>query len=203
LRKKAVKKLETAGFEKLFSRAQIDEHLNRHSDDRKKLKEIEARIFKAGTAFANSTYCQLRSLKKEQAYAVNSVRLHEYYFTSLGGEAAEPPPEMLQALNRDFVSEQEWQEQFVALGMCSRGWVVLGFDLTGGKLQNYFTDDHTEGVWLVLPLLVMDVCEHAYCRDYADRLSYINDFVRNIDWKGVCARYRAARELYGQYGKIF
>jgi Fe-Mn family superoxide dismutase len=38
-----------------------------------------------------------------------------------------------------------------------------------------------------IPLLVMDVWEHAYLLDYkpAERASYIEAFFANIDWKSV------------------
>ncbi|MCL6638689.1 MAG: Fe-Mn family superoxide dismutase [Firmicutes bacterium] len=195
--------MKTAGMEGLFSKEQIEEHLGSHYLEQvKRLKEIEARICKAGTAFANSTYCDLRALKKALVYAENSIRLHECYFTSLGGAAPGPCSELLHGLGRDFGSEQEWEEQFVALGLCSRGWVVLGFDLRNGRLCNYLADDPAEGAWLVLPLLVLDVCEHAYCRDYFDRLAYIKAFIAHIDWNVVSRRYSAAREMY-LCGKAF
>lgn len=110
---------------------------------------------------------------------------------------------MRRALARDFGSEQEWEEQFLALGMCSRGWVVLGFDLNRGRLCNFLADSYSEGVWSVLPLLVMDVSEHAYYRDFHHRRPYIETFIGGIDWRADQEKLGAAEEIYSRYGKYF
>lgn len=197
--------MKTAGPKKLvFSREQLEEHLTRHyTAHTAKLKEIEARVHRAGTACPDDTYCSLRSLKKEQVYAANSVRLHHTYFAGLVGGKTAQPPEIRSALARDFGSEQEWEEQFLALGMCSRGWAVLGFDLNRGRLCNFLADFHSEGVWSVLPLLVLDVCEHAYCRDFPARRTYIEAFISGVNWRAVHEKFCAAEEIYNRYGELF
>ncbi|MCL6479992.1 MAG: Fe-Mn family superoxide dismutase, partial [Peptococcaceae bacterium] len=168
-----------------------------------KLREIDARLIRVDISSVDPVYCQLRSLKKEQAYATNSVRMHDYFFENLGGEECEPCPELISALNKDFGSLQEWERQFKALGLCSRGWVVLGFDLKEGKLQNYFSDDHSEGIWSVLPILVLDVYEHAYCLDYSSRVVYIEEFMKKVEWRIVRKRFRTAKEIFKQSNSIF
>jgi Fe-Mn family superoxide dismutase len=135
------------------------EHLKEHHKlypavQKSKIREIEARLLRVDTVCVDPTYCPLRSLKKEYAYALNSVRLHNSYFENIGEPGSKPSPELVNVIERYFGSFEEWEMQFTALALCSRGWVILGFDLTDGALRNFFADDHSEGVWSVIPLLV-------------------------------------------------
>lgn len=168
-----------------------------------KIKEIKARLIKTDTACVDPTYCPLRSLKKEHAYALNSVRLHDYFFGNIGGEDSQPSVELKSMLDRDFGSLEEWEKQFSALAMCSRGWVVLGFDLKEGMLRNFFADDHSEGVWSVLPLLVLDVYEHAYCSVFPSRSDYVEKFLKCVYWEAVNRRLKGAKEIFKNVCLIF
>jgi Fe-Mn family superoxide dismutase len=186
-----------------LSREYLDEHYRLYPEAHQvKIKEIEARLLRTDLACVDTTYCPLRSLKKEYAYALNSVRLHDYYLGNIGEAGSQPSPELLSMLERDFGSTQEWEKQFFALAMCSRGWVVLGFDLREGVLRNFFTDDHSEGVWSVLPLLVLDVYEHAYYAVYPSRSDYIDTFLKYLNWEVVNRRLTVAREAFIKISSI-
>lgn len=187
-----------------FSKEHLEEHYRLYpAAHLVKIKEIEARLIRTDTACADPTYCPLRSLKKEHAYALNSVRLHDYFFGNIGGEDSQPSAELRSMLDRDFGSVEEWEKQFFALAMCSRGWVVLGFDLKEGLLRNFFADDHSEGVWSVLPLLVLDVYEHAYCAVFSSRGAYVESFLKNVCWDVVNRRIKVAREVFKNICAIF
>ncbi|MFX4262265.1 Fe-Mn family superoxide dismutase [Pelotomaculum propionicicum] len=181
-----------------FSKELLEEHYARYpAVHENKIKEIEARLLKADTVLANTTYCPLRSLKMEHTHALNSVKLHKCFFKNITqGAATQPSLEMLGMLERVFGSPQEWEKQFFALAMCARGWVVLGFDLEDGTLRNYFSDSHAEGVWSVFPLLVLDVFEHAYCTAFPSRSDYVREFLRRVDWAEVSRRLHAAMNMY-------
>ena len=64
---------------------------------------------------------------------------------------------------------------------------MLGHSFYDEKLHNYCLDSHNFNVpSCVIPILVMDVYEHAYVIDYGvKRPPYIDVFLKNIDWK-VC-----------------
>ncbi|OPZ75438.1 MAG: Superoxide dismutase (Fe) [Firmicutes bacterium ADurb.Bin456] len=180
-----------------ISREHLEEHYKLYPAVHKtKIKEIEARLIRVDKACVDPTYCPLRSLKKEYAYALNSVRLHDLYFENTGEAGSKPSPELVSAMEQYFGSLQEWEEQFSALALCSRGWVILGLDLTDGSLKNFFADDHSEGVWSVIPLLVLDVYEHAYCQVFKTRSDYIKSFFKGIKWKTVNRRLNAAKKIF-------
>ena len=158
----------------------------------KKSQEIEEKLKKVDLSSANGTHSELRELKLEETFAVNGVKLHEGYFDNMipGGS----PSTSLRANNqifdliiRDFGSYDNWEKEFKAMGLCARGWVVLGYDLDEKKLKNILCDSHNQGgVWNMVAILIMDVYEHAYFLDYATaRKSYIEAFFTNIDWDFV------------------
>ncbi|MDD4334094.1 MAG: Fe-Mn family superoxide dismutase [Desulfotomaculaceae bacterium] len=181
-----------------FSKELLDEHYAHYpAVHQNKIKEIEARLLKADTAMANTTYCPLRSLKIEHTQALNSVKLHKYFFENITqGAATQPSLEMLGLMERIFGSLQEWEKKFFALAMCARGWVMLGFDLEEGRLRNYFSDSHAEGVWSVLPLLVLDVYEHAYYTAFPSRSDYVKEFLKHVNWAVVSKRLNTAINMY-------
>lgn len=161
----------------------------------KKVNEIRAALPSADLAKANATWSDLREMKLEEGFAVNGVVLHERYFANLvaGGAAASGAAK--EWIDADFGSFEKWAAEFTALGMCSRGWVVLAFDMKDGRLHNYLADMHNQGgVWGAIPLLVLDVYEHAYFLDYATaRKKYLETFMANIDWT-------AANDIIAKYG---
>jgi Fe-Mn family superoxide dismutase len=71
------------------------------------------------------------------------------------------------------------------------GWVVLCFDYMSGRLFNVWINEHDVGHLAgAVPLLVMDVFEHAYMTDYGlKRADYIGAFFAAIDWATVTDRY--------------
>ncbi len=163
----------------------------------KKVNEIRAALASADPAKANATFSDLRELKIEEGFALNGVKLHEAYFDNMSPEAAAPSGTVAGWIAEDFGSHEKWATDFAACGIASRGWVVLALDLDDGKLHNYVCDLHNQGgVWGAIPLLVLDVYEHAYFLDYATaRKKYVDVFMRQIDWKvadAIVARYGLA-----------
>ena len=56
-------------------------------------------------------------------------------------------------------------------------------------MHNVWMADHTVSLAGSLPLLIMDMYEHAYQMDYgADAKAYIDAFFKNINWEEVGVR---------------
>jgi len=152
----------------------------------KKINEIRQKLASVDKTTANATYSDLRELKVEETFALNGVKLHESYFEDLGGDG-KAHGQALTLIERDFGSFEKWAEEFKAEGLTSRGWVVLAYDLDEKRLFNVVCDLHNQGgIWASVPILVLDVYEHAYFIDYATgRKSYIEAFMKNINWKAM------------------
>ena len=144
---------------------------------------------------ANQTYSQLRGLKDGETFAVNGVYLHEYYFDVLGGDG-QASGSLVDALAAQFGSIENFIAYFSACGMAARGWVVLCWDTKEQALRVYTGDAHNQGgVWGCLPLLVLDVYEHAYFIDTgSDRKTYIENFWKNLNWEKANALFEAANK---------
>ncbi|OGL87288.1 hypothetical protein A3I40_03895 [Candidatus Uhrbacteria bacterium RIFCSPLOWO2_02_FULL_48_12] len=165
-----------------------------------KMQEIAEKLtaFEKGEGLdtANQTYSALRALKDGETFAVNGVYLHEYYFNILGG-GGKPSGALADALAEKYGPLDNFLNYFKACGIAARGWAVLCWDTHGADLQIYTGDAHNQGgVWGAIPIIVLDVYEHAYFIDYgSDRAKYIDDYFQNLNWDAANAVYAMARQI--------
>lgn len=156
-------------------------------------KKLEPLATGGDVSSANQTFSELRALKDGETFAVNGVYLHEWYFEVLGGDGR-PAGVLADALTAQYGSVDNFLAYFSACGMAARGWVVLCWDTHDQALRIYTGDAHNQGgVWGCLPIIVLDVYEHAYFIDYgSDRKAYIADFWKNLNWEKANALYETA-----------
>jgi superoxide dismutase, Fe-Mn family len=137
----------------------------------------------------------INGLKREELVALNSTLLHELYFASLGGEGR-PTKTMAEAFTRDFGSVQNWRTQFSAMGYAlggGSGWVLLSWVPRDGRLINQYASDHSQSIAGAIPILALDMYEHAYHIDFgANVQGYVDTFLRNVDWQAVEGRFEDA-----------
>lgn len=169
----------------------------------KKVGEIRAALAGFDPAKANATWSDLREAKVEEVFALNGVVLHERYFDNLKSGGAKPEGVIAKWLEQDFGGYEKWAAEAVGCGLAARGWVVLAFDLNDGKLHNYVCDRHDQGgVWGAVPLMVIDVYEHAYFLDYATaRKKYLEALLADLDWSvanGIIERMGLGRYRGGK-----
>jgi len=133
------------------------------------------------------------ALKRRFAWEFDGMVLHELYFENLGGKSPlQTKSALYKAIEKDFGSFEKWRQNFFATGMIRGiGWVILYIDPINKQLHNIWVDDHhINHIAGGVPLLVMDVWEHAYITEYGlNRGGYIDAFYKNIDWKAVETRY--------------
>ncbi len=139
---------------------------------------------------SNITFSFYRELKRGETFALNGVILHELYFENIGGNTKDPDQATMSMLEESFGSVQKWQEDFIATAKASRGWAVLCLDQRSMRLRNISLDAHDVGnIAYSAPALVLDMYEHAYFLQYADKKAdYINAFLKNINWNVVGER---------------
>ena len=134
-------------------------------------------------------------LKRRFGWEFNGMRLHELYFGNLTKEKRkqESAPKLAKKLAEEFGSADAWEKDFRATGaMRGIGWVVLYYDTAGKRLFNMWINEHDGGHPSgCVPLVVMDVFEHAFITDYGlKRADYINAFMASLDWKEAEARFQ-------------
>ena len=145
---------------------------------------------------------EIRALKQEELTAVGSVALHELYFASLGlGSSGftgdgKIPEAVSAALSQSFGSVAGWQREFVAIAQSlsgRSGWVLLSYSRRDGRLYNQIAFDHSQAMMDAVPVLALDMYEHAYHLEFgANATAYVDAFIRNIDWQATGSRLFAA-----------
>lgn len=183
-----------------LSSNQMEQHLKLYKGYVTKTKEInallEASDILAQTPAANATYSPLRELLMEQSFALNGVIYHELYFGNLGGSGGEPTGDLKAAVEARWGSVGKFVDFMKAAGKCMRGWVIVGWNTRDAALHTYGLDMHN--MWSpagVVPVVALDVYEHAYMIDYGiNRANYLDAFMKNIDWEVCGKRFAAAHK---------
>lgn len=126
-------------------------------------------------------------LKRRFGWEWNGMRMHEYYFGNMtkGGKPIDKDTNMYKKIVEDFGSYEDWEKDFRGVGsMRGIGWTVLYYDMMEGRLFNTWINEHDVGhLCGAVPLLVMDVFEHAFMLDYGvKKAGYIDAFFNAIDW---------------------
>ena len=167
-----------------ISRTTIEAHYRLYQGYVAKRNEILGRLAEVDLASANQVYSDVRALKVDLTFAIGGIKNHEIYFEHLGGEGGDPGDAAGVLIERDFGSAEAWRADLKATGLAARGWAWTAYDWDEGRLFNYVGDaQNTFPVWNATPLVALDVYEHAYFLDYqTDRGTYIDAFLRNLDW---------------------
>jgi Fe-Mn family superoxide dismutase len=174
-----------------FSEAMLQNHFTLYHGyvtNVNKLMEALDTLLKEG----NSARPEYAEMKRRLGWEFNGMRLHELYFENMGGaEKSVPDSKLLEKLTAAFGSREAWETDFRGTGaMRGIGWVCLYLDKTNGRLMNVWINEHDVGHPTgCIPLLIMDVFEHAYMLDYGlKRALYIDAFFDAINWAVVSAR---------------
>src|SRR6478735_1934445 len=172
----------------------IDMHLSLYEGYVKATNALQVRIaefLRAGQVDQEESP-DYSELTRRLGFEFNGMVLHEYYFENLTKGGAKKPGQgssFVKAAEDSFGTYDRWKLDFSSVGkMRGVGWAMCYANPHSGRLSNHWVSLHEHGtVAGFIPILVMDVWEHAYLLDYkpAERASYIEAFFSNIDWKTV------------------
>lgn len=128
--------------------------------------------------------------KRRFGWEFNGMRLHEYYFDNMtkNKSLADKNSNLFQKISKQFGNYENWRKDFKSTAtMRGIGWTILYYDKESDKLFNTWINEHDLGHLAgAVPLLVMDVFEHAFITDYGlKRADYIDAFFETIDWTKV------------------
>ena len=188
-----------------ISKQTMEDHYKLYEGYVKKTNECRKILteFDYGEIEGNQVYSPLRSVAVDYTFALLGFKNHDLYFGHLGGDGGEPTGDFADQLGSEFPGGLDaWNDAVRKAASAARGWVMVGYDLNDGSLFNYIMD--TQNLWAVynmVPVLAIDVYEHAYARDFGatpdGRKQYVEAFFRNLDWDHVnrqLAQARAAKE---------
>ncbi len=168
---------------------QLSQHMELYKGYVNKRNEIAKTLKKVDPSKASGvTYSKYRSLKTAETFAMNGDILHRLYFQNISEKKSQKPGEqMMNLIIEAFGSLESFKNDLFACASSSRGWVLTGYSLDDNMIHNFLLDAHNQTVpVLVMPLLVLDVYEHAYFLDFGTkRPSYVQLFWSNINWDVV------------------
>lgn len=132
-------------------------------------------------------------LVRRLGWEYNGMRLHEYYFDNMTKNPTQlSSGRLYDSLGSAFGGFDAWKKNFMAVGgMRGIGWVIAFHDPANDQITNHFVAEHDIGnIAGFNPIVVMDVWEHAYLRDYkpAEKSKYIESFFANINWSACESR---------------
>ena len=188
-----------------ISRKTMEDHRKLYEGYIKKTNSLRKMLNDPGIyEEGNQVFSQLRAVSVDYTFALLGYKNHDIYFGHLGGEGGEDPQgDFAETVEAEYPGGVEMWKQAIRKGaMSARGWVMVGYDLNDGSIFNYLMD--TQNLWAVynmVPILALDVYEHAYARDFGatpdGRGEYVEAFFRNLDWDHVnrqLAQAKAARQ---------
>jgi Fe-Mn family superoxide dismutase len=188
-----------------ISKQTMEDHFKLYEGYAKKANECRKLLngFEYSDIEGNQVYSQLRAVSVDYTFALLGFKNHDLYFGHLGGDGGDPTGRFAELVESEFHGGvEEWQQAVRKAASAARGWVMVGYDLNDGSIFNYIMD--TQNLWSVynmVPVLALDVYEHAYVRDYGatpdGRKQYVEAFFRNLDWDHVnrqLAQAEAAKE---------
>jgi Fe-Mn family superoxide dismutase len=136
--------------------------------------------------------------EREAAFNGSGHFLHCIFWTSMRPNGGGNPPDALaQALEADLGGVDAFKKQFSAAAAAveGSGWAVLAYEPIAGQMRVLQAEKHQNLTqWGVVPLLVLDVWEHAYYLKYQNRRpDYIAAWWNVVNWDDVSRRLTAAK----------
>ena len=153
----------------------------------------------AGLAEARDSgnLANVNKLEKDLAFNLGGHVNHSIFWTNLSPNGGDKPTGDLEsAIDDAFGSFDRFQAHFTAtaMGVQGSGWAVLAWDSLGQRpiIAQFFDQQGNLPAGLV-PLLMLDVWEHAYYLDYKNvRADYVKAFWNIVDWANVQTRLSTA-----------
>ena len=144
----------------------------------------------------------VNKLEKDLAFNLGGHVNHSIFWTNLSPDGGDKPTgELASAIDDHFGSFDKFQAHFTAtaLGVQGSGWAVLAWDSLGQRpIVVQFFDQQGNLPAGIVPLLMLDVWEHAYYLDYKNvRADYVKAFWNIANWENAQARFAAATEKTG------
>ena len=169
-------------------------------------KHHNAYVTGANTALAQladareaGDYAWVNKLEKDLSFNLGGHINHSIFWTNLSPDGGDKPTgDLAAAIDDQFGSFDKFTAHFTAtaLGVQGSGWAVLAWDSIGQKLIIVqFFDQQGNLPAGIVPLLMLDVWEHAYYLDYRNvRADYVKAFWNIANWENVQQRFSVARE---------
>jgi len=136
---------------------------------------------------------------KKLSFHLSSHILHSIFWTNLTNKKTEPTGDLLKRIEKDFSSFDKMQGLIAKISKSveGSGWGILAYQPFSDKLVVLQCENHQKlTVWGAVPVLVIDVWEHAYYLKYKNkRAEFVDALMNIINWDNVAQRLDIALKL--------
>lgn len=149
---------------------------------------------KMSQARAKGEFATINQLQKDLAFNLSGHFLHSLFWQNMSpAGGGKPSGDLARAIETTFGGYAGFSSQFEAAAakLQGSGWVSLAWEPLGKQLMVEQVLDHQENIGNgTLPILVMDMWEHAYYLQYQNRKAdWVAAFWELVNWDDVAQRY--------------
>ena len=151
----------------------------------------------------SGNYEQIDYWEKKLAFHTSGHLLHSLFWTNMApvGNGGKPSAALQRAAQAAFAGIDKMKQQLAAAAKSveGSGWGILGWDRFSQALTVLQCENHQkQAIWSTIPLLVVDVWEHAYYLRYQNRRGdFIKAWFNVVNWQDVSERLEQARAVGG------
>ena len=139
----------------------------------------------------------VNKLQKDLAFNLGGHINHSVFWKNLTPNGGDAEGELLAAISEYFGSYDAFKAHFTAAAMTIQGsgWAYLAWDSIGNRMIIGQLYDQQGNLAIgTLPLLMLDMWEHAFYLDYQNvKADYVKAFWNIINWEDVAARFASVK----------
>jgi Fe-Mn family superoxide dismutase len=159
-----------------------------------------ATLEKLSKARSDDDFDTLNQLQKNLAFHVSGHVLHSVFWTNMSPDGGgKPEGELAAAIDEHLGSYDGFKGQLsqAAVNVQGSGWGALAWEPMAQRLVVEQVYDHQGNIGNgTVPLLVLDMWEHAYYLDYKNvKADWVTAFWEVVAWPDVAARFSRVRDL--------
>jgi superoxide dismutase, Fe-Mn family len=156
------------------------------------LNNAEAKLSEARE---KGDFALIKHWERELAFHGSGHLLHTLFWMNMSPDGGGTPTGiLLERINQDFGSFEGFKKQFTAAAVAveGSGWALLVWNSEFGKLEILQAEKHQNLTqWGVVPLLTVDVWEHAYYLKFQNkRAAWIEAWWNIVNWEDVSQRFQ-------------
>lgn len=156
---------------------------------------------KINEMLGNGDFGLVKHWQRELAFHGSGHFLHTIFWNNMSKDGGTMSNELAKLIQKSFDNDDTLREYFVAAAskVEGSGWGILAYQPITDKLVVLQAEKHQNlGQWVSIPILVVDVWEHAYYLRYQNQRSeYIQKWWTIINWENVSERLKYLRAAFG------
>jgi len=187
-----------AALEPHYSARLLELHHNKHHAAY--VAGANTTVEKLAEAREKNDFAAINQLEKNLAFHLSGHVLHSLFWRNLSSRGGgEPERDLADAVRESFGSFKGLSSQLeqAALNIQGSGWGTVSWEPVGRRLVVEQVYDHQGNTGNgTVPLLVLDMWEHAYYLQYlTEKKDWVAAFWKIVNWEDVAERYKSVRSL--------